>query len=64
MSDFSRFALRLRRRLVRCYEALLLAALLALAIAALSPAAAAGGEQSAAEAHCGNNHSSATVSVR
>lgn len=64
MTNFSRFALRLRRRLLRLYEAALVAAVLAMAFAAFSPAATARSETSVPQPHCGKAQSSAAAMVR
>ena len=64
MTNFSRFTLRLRRRLLRLYEAVLLAAILAMAFAAFSPPASASIEVEAPQPHCGKAQSSAAAMVR
>ena len=53
---------RLRRRLLRCYEAGMFALLLAVALMAVVPASS--GEARAAGAQCGKTQSSAMVIVR
>jgi hypothetical protein len=55
MSRFARFARRLRQRALRCYELVMFALLLAVALAAAWPAVG------AAALQCGKIHSSATV---
>ena len=55
MSKLNRMGLRLRQRALRCYEILMFALLLAVALLAAWPAAGAPAPQ------CGNTHSSATV---
>jgi hypothetical protein len=62
MIDAHRLLLRLRRRILQCYDILLYAMLLALAAGALLPASA----QDAAQepAYCGNIQSSAVVIAR
>ena len=61
MSDFERFALRLRQRALQCYEVLLYAMLLALAGGVVWTVSSAAQEESA---QCGNIHSSAAVITR
>jgi hypothetical protein len=62
MPDVSRFLVRLRRRILQAYDALLYAMLLALAAGALIPASA----QDPAEdpPYCGNIQSSTVVITR
>ena len=57
MTTSRRFLMRLRRRAVYCYELLLYALLLALTFGVLLAGSPAG----AADAQCGNIHSSAAV---
>lgn len=59
MTDLQRTLLRLRRRAVHCYELLLYALLLSLALA-VAHAAAAGSE----DTQCGQSHSSTPVIAR
>jgi hypothetical protein len=61
MSPFSRFLLRLHQQLLRCYEVGMLLVLLAVALAAVVPAAA---DAEPALAYCGKNQSSAAVMHR
>jgi hypothetical protein len=58
MPDLSRFFVRLRRRVLQAYDALLYAMLLALAAGALIPASAQAPDE---PVHCGNIQSSAVV---
>ena len=62
MPDLSRFFVRLRRRILQAYDALLYAMLLALAAGALIPASAQDPPQE--PAYCGNIQSSAVVISR
>ena len=62
MTRFARFAARLRQQLLRWYEMALCAALLAMALAVVSPSPAAVAEEEAAQ--CGNIQSSADVITR
>ena len=63
MTDFSRLALRLRRRALRCYEIGMFAMLIALAAAAAMPPSESA-DALAAAAHCGNIQSSTVVMQR
>ena len=56
MSKLARMGLRLRQRALRCYELLMFALLLAVALVAAWPAVV-----GATAPQCGNTHSSATV---
>ena len=62
MIDVPRLLLRLRRRVLQCYDLLLYAMLIALAAGALVPAAS----QEAGDdpVHCGNSQGSAVVITR
>ncbi len=60
MFRFSRFARRLRQEALRCYEILLCAVLLALAVSVAAPGAEADDEA----VQCGNIQSSAVVMKR
>jgi hypothetical protein len=62
MIDAQRLLLRLRRRILQCYDILLYAMLLALAAGALIPASAQDPPQE--PAYCGNIQSSAAVITR
>jgi hypothetical protein len=62
VSDFSRFALRLRQRALRWYELGLCAALLAMVFAVALPSSAPDAED--APAQCGNIQSSTVVMHR
>ena len=62
MTDLSRFALRLRRRALRCYELGMFAMLVALALSAGLPAS--GAPAAPAAAQCGNIQSSTVVMQR
>jgi hypothetical protein len=65
MTPFSRFLLRLRRFLLRCYELGMFALLLAVAGAAFVPSAEGRAEAAAAAAdYCGKAQSSAIVMSR
>ena len=59
MPDLSRFFVRLRRRVLQAYDALLYAMLLALAAGALIPASVQDPPEE--PVHCGNIQSSAVV---
>ena len=63
MSAASRFAFRLRQRALRWYEIALCAALLAMALALVSPSSASGAEEEEA-VQCGNIQSSTVVMQR
>jgi hypothetical protein len=62
MTPFSRFALRLRRTVLRWYEIGLYALLLAMALSLALPAAPSEAEE--APLQCGNIQSSPMVSIR
>lgn len=63
MPAFDRFVLRLRRRLMRCYELAMLAVLLGLAISAFMPSARAV-ESTDPVPHCGKAQNSTAAMVR
>jgi hypothetical protein len=62
MTDRPRFSLRLRQRVLRCYEVGLYALLIGMAAAVVLPTVVSGSEDDAA--YCGNAQSSAVVITR
>jgi hypothetical protein len=61
MTDRPLFSLRLRQRVLRCYEVGLYTVLIAMALAVVLPSVASGSDD---DAYCGNTQSSAAVITR